>query len=281
MTGWKFAFTRRWAGYLALTMLFAAVCAGLGVWQLARRDEALTELSKIDANFDSSPIPVAEALPRLDSFTETQKWLPVMMTGTYLVDDELLVRNRPLNISPGFEVLTPLRLNDGTVFVVDRGWLPTGNEQDAPDVVPAPPAGQVTVVVRLKAGEPTLNNRTASGNQIATINLTDVAGRLDTPTYTGAYGLLDSENPAPLEDRPTAVVKPVRDEGPHLSYAFQWFVFGLLAFVGLGWAIREEYRSVNAADPAERERAGERARRRAAKPRNDAEIEDELVDRQS
>jgi len=281
MTGWKFALTRRWAGYLALTMLFAAVCAGLGVWQLARRDEALSELSKIDANFDSAPIPIADALPTLGAFTESQKWLPVTMTGTYLVEDELLVRNRPLNISPGFEVLTPLRLNDGTVFVVDRGWLPTGDRQDAPDVVPAAPSGQVTVVVRLKAGEPTLNNRTASGNQIATINLTDVAGRLDTPTYTGAYGLLDSENPAPLEDRPTAVVKPVRDEGPHLSYAFQWFVFGLLAFVGLGWALREEYRSVNAADPAERERADERARRRAAKPRNDAEIEDELLDRQS
>jgi len=278
---WKFALTRRWAGYLALTILFAVVCSGLGVWQLARRAEALVEVAKIDANFDSAPMPVADALPRLDSFAESQKWLPVSMTGTYLVEDELLVRNRPLNISPGFEVLTPLRLNDGTVFIVDRGWLPTGSEQDAPDVVPAPPTGQVTVVVRLKAGEPTLNNRTASGNQIATINLPDVAGRVGLPTFTSAYGLLDSENPSPVEERPTAVVKPIRDEGPHLSYAFQWFVFGLMAFVGLGWALREEYRTVNAAEPAERERADERARRRAAKPRNDAEIEDDLLDRQT
>lgn len=278
---WKFAFTRRWAGYLALTILFAVVCSGLGVWQLARRAEALAEVAKIDANFDSSPLPVSEALPRLGSFTESQKWLPVTMTGTYMVEDELLVRNRPLNVSPGFEVLTPLRLNDGTVFVVNRGWLPTGSEQDAPDVVPAAPTGQVTVVARLKAGEPTLNNRTASGNQIATINLEDVAGRVGLPTFTGAYGLLDSESPAPLQERPTAVTKPIRDEGPHLSYAFQWFVFGLMAFVGLGWALREEYRSVNAADPAERERADERARRRAAKPRNDAEIEDALLDLES
>jgi len=263
-----------------LTILFAAVCSGLGVWQLARRAEALVEVSKIDANYDSSPLPLAEALPTLDAFSESQKWLPVTMTGTYLTDDELLVRNRPLNVRPGFEVLTPLRLNDGTVFVVNRGWLPTGDRQDAPDVVPAPPAGQVTVVARLKAGEPTFNNRTASGNQIATINLTDVAGRLGQPTYTGAYGLLDSENPAPVETRPTAVVKPIRDEGPHLSYALQWFVFGLIAFFGLGWSLREEYRSVNAADPAERERADVRDRKRAAKPRNDAEIEDELLDQQ-
>ena len=270
--------TRRWAGYLALAIIFAAVCSGLGVWQLARRAEALAEVSKIDTNFDSSPITVAEALPTLDAFVESQKWLPVVMTGTYLTADELLVRNRPLNINPGFEVLTPLLLADGTVFIVDRGWVPTGQTQDAPDVVPAAPTGQVTVMVRLKAGEPSLAGRSASGNQIATINLDEIDERLGGSTYTGAYGLMSSEDPAPVA-RPIAAARPVRDEGPHLSYAFQWFVFGLLAFVGLGWAIREEYRSVNADDPQERERAKERARRRAAKPRSDAEVEDELLDR--
>jgi cytochrome oxidase assembly protein ShyY1 len=276
--GWKFAFTRRWAGYLALTILFAAVCAGLGVWQLARRAEALAEMAKVDANFDASPVPVADALPTLESFDDSQKWMQVEMTGTYLTDDQLLVRNRPLNINPGFEVLTPLLLTDGSVFVVDRGWLPTGQDQDAPDVVPSPPSGQVTVIARLKAGEPSLPGRTASGNQIATINLTDVAKRVGEPTYTGAYGLMASEDPAPAE-RPVAVTRPAPDEGPHLSYAFQWFVFGLLAFVGLGWAVRQEYRTVNADDPDERERAAERERRKAAKPRSDAQVEDELLDR--
>jgi cytochrome oxidase assembly protein ShyY1 len=276
--GWKFAFTRRWAGYLALTILFAAVCSGLGAWQLARRAEALAEINKVDANFDATPVPIAGALPTLGSFGESQKWLPVEVSGTYLTDEQLLVRNRPLNITPGFEVLTPLRLTDGSVFVVDRGWVPTGQSQDAPDVVPQAPAGPVTVVARLKAGEPSLAGRTASGNQIATIDLTDVAKRLGEPTYTGAYGLMASENPAPAE-RPVAVTRPARDEGPHLSYAFQWFVFGLLAFIGLAWAIRQEYRTVNADDPDERERAAERERRRAARPRSDAQVEDELLDR--
>ena len=280
MMAWKFAVSRRWAGYLALTILFAAVCSGLGVWQLARRDQALTELFKIDSNFDSNPVPVTEALPELTDFDESQKWMPVELTGTYLVDDEMLARNRPLNVNPGFEVLTPLLLADGTIFIVNRGWLPTGQEQDAPDTVPAAPSGTVTVVARLKASEPDLPGRTASGNQVATINLSTIAKRLNDPIYTGAYGLMAKESPAATEERPTAVLKPIRDEGPHLSYAFQWFVFGLLAFIGLGWALREEYRSVNVEDPEERERADERARKRAAKPLNDAEIEDALLDRQ-
>ena len=278
MTGWRFAFTRRWAGYLALTILFAAVCSGLGLWQLARRSDALAEMGKVETNYAADPVPLGDALPDLEAFSESQKWMPVVMTGTYLTDDELIVRNRPLQINPGFEVLTPLLLADGSVFIVNRGWLPTGQTADAPASVPTAPSGVVTVVARLKAGEPLLAGRSATGNQIATINLDDVATRLALPTYTGAYGLMASEDPAP-EERPVAVTRPVKDEGPHLSYAFQWFVFALMGFVGLGWAIRQEYRSVNFDDPDERIRAAERARRQAAKPRSDAEIEDELIDR--
>lgn len=277
MSGWRFAFTRRWAGYLALTIVFAAVCTSLGVWQLDRRAETLTEMSRVSANFDASPVPVGTALPTLRSFRATQEWLPVVMTGRYEIANQLLARNRPTDAGPGFEVLTPLRLDDGTVFVVDRGWLPTGERQDAPDSVPAAPAGRVTVVARLKAGEPTLPGRSATGNQIATINLGDVSRRLAEPTYTGGYGLMASEDPTPAS-RPVAVTRPVADEGPHLSYAFQWFVFGLFSFVGLGWSIRQEYRSVNAEDPEERKRAAERNRRQSAKPLSDAEIEDDLVD---
>jgi cytochrome oxidase assembly protein ShyY1 len=280
MTGWRFLLSRQWAGYLALTVLFAVVCSGLGTWQLARRAEAQVEISRIDANFDAEPVPLADALPELDSFTESQKWLPVELTGTYLRDEELLVRNRSLNINPGFEVLTPLLLANGEVFVVDRGWVPTGSDQNSPDVVPRAPDGEVTVVVRLKKGEPVLAGRSASGNQVATIHLPDIAERLGRDTYTGAYGLMKTEDPAPAE-RPTAVLRPVRDEGPHLSYAFQWYVFALMAFTGLAWAARQEYRTVNAEVPQEQVRAAERARRQAARPRSDSEIEDELVEQHS
>ena len=99
---------------------------------------------------------------------------------------------------------------------------------------------------------------------------------MDKPAYTGAYGLLDTENPATA--RPTAVSKPVADEGPHLSYAFQWILFGVMAFVGLGWAVRQEYRIRNADDPEEQARAEVRRQKAAAKPRSDAEVEDELLD---
>ena len=277
MNGWRFAFTWHWARYLALAVVFALVCVGLCLWQLDRRNTALVELGRIDQNYSAEPVPLADVLGELDAFSPDQKWTPVTMTGTYLPDEELLVRNRPYNSGPGFEVLTPLLLADGSVFIVDRGGLPTGRLQDSPDEIPAAPSGEVTVTARLKPGEPTLPGRSAPAGQIASIQLDDIAGLLDRPTFTGAYGLMMSEDPAPAE-RPLAATKPVRDEGPHLSYAFQWLVFALFGFFGLGYGLRQEYRRVNEEDPDEIERAEARRAKDATRARTDAEIEDELID---
>lgn len=277
MSNWRFAFSRRWLGYLALVVVFAVACTFLALWQLARREDARAEVTRVDTNWATSPRPVGEVLTNLEVFDADDKWVSVELTGRYLVGDQLLVRGRPMNGSPGFEVLVPLLLADGTVFVVDRGWLPAGNERDAPDAVPVPPTGELTVVARLKPGEPVVPGRSAPEGQIATIHLPDIAQRVGLPTFTGAYGLLTTESPAPAT-RPAAVMKPVPDEGPHLSYAFQWLVFGIMAFIALGWAVRQEFRVKNSDDPAERERAERRRARAAAKPPSDAEIEDALLE---
>jgi cytochrome oxidase assembly protein ShyY1 len=277
MIGWGFLRSWRWAGYLALTIAFAIACCSLGVWQLDRRAEALAAIAKVEANYDSSPVAIDALLPDLDAFAEADEWRQVRLEGQYLLGDQLLVRTRPLSGSPGFEVLVPLKLTSGAVFVVDRGWVPVGTTQDAPDAVPAAPSGPVTVVVRLKPGEPALAGRTAPPGQVATIELHDIQKLLGEPVYTGAYGLMVSESP-PAATRPTALPKPALDEGPHLSYAFQWFLFALLGFVGLGWAVRQEFRLVNAEDPDEQERARERDIRRARRAPTDAEAEDAILD---
>ncbi|MBF4634071.1 SURF1 family protein [Agreia pratensis] len=276
-TGWRFLLSSRWGGYLALTVVFALVCVLLGCWQLARRADALAENNRVAANYDAVPRPVADVLDGLDSFDESQKWVTVSLTGSYLESEQLLVRNRPSGGQPGFELLVPFRLDDGSVFVVDRGWLPTGQEQDKPDDIPSAPQGEVTVVARLKASEPKLEGRSAAAGEIPSVDLPTIAEQLDLPTYTGAYGDLASETPS--AETGQLETRPPEDEGPHLSYAFQWFVFALLGFLGLGYAARQEYRSLNADDPEEKERAAERERRRKAKAKSDNDIEDELIDR--
>lgn len=281
MTGWKFVWSPRWLGYISLAVVFAIVSSMLGMWQFQRRAEARVAIDIIEANYDQEPAEVSEVLPTLDSYDASQKWTPLLLQGTYLSDEEMLARNRSRNGQPGFEVITPLLLTDGTVFMVDRGWVPIGSLQDAPDVLPAASAGPVTVTVRLRASEPSIPGRTAPAgtNQVPTVELPLIAERMEQPIYTGAYGLLAHEDPAP-STAPLKSVKPELDEGPHLSYALQWFVFALIGFIGLGWALREEYRVLNAADPRERERAVERAKKNALKRPTDAEVEDAILDRE-
>jgi len=278
-SGWSFAFSRRWFGYLAFAIVFAIACGFLSNWQLARSKEAAAANALVTANFDSKPVPLTDELPSLGSYSPKQEWTRVTVTGTYERDQQLLVRNRPFNGSPGFEVLTPLRTTDGALFVVDRGWVPTGSRTDAPDHVPAAPSGPVTVVARLKASEPAIAGRTATGDQVGTIQLSVVKQKLGgADVYTGAYGLLDSEDPAPATaPTPTVTSPPTQDEGLHWSYMIQWIIFALIGFFGLGYALVTEYRKRNSDDPAERARAAERERRRRAK-RTDSDVEDELLD---
>jgi cytochrome oxidase assembly protein ShyY1 len=277
VNGWHFAFNRRWFGYLAAAIVFAIGCVLLSQWQFARRDAAVAEINRVETNFDATAQPITEVLPELSYWQDDLRWRPVTMTGTYLADEQLLVRNRPFNGQNGYEVLTPLLLTDGTIFIVDRGWLPFGADEARPDSVPAAPTGTVTVTARLKASEPSLPGRSAPAGQVPTIKLDDIAALLDQPTYTGAYGLVANETPS-VADNPLPAVKPTPDEGPHLSYAIQWIAFALFGFFGLGYALRQEYRLVNADDPAERERAAVRRAKASTRKKTDADIEDELLD---
>lgn len=265
----RLAASRRWLGWLAFTVLFAVVCVALAQWQWARRLEAVAEIRVVAQNWDSPALSLDQALPGGDLLNPKREWTPVVVEGEYLLQDQLLVRNRPLSGRPGFEVLTPLLLDDGRVLVIDRGWLPSGSAQDYPDVVPDPPGGRVEVLARLKPGEPTLPGRGAPDGQIATIHLPTLADLVEQgEVVTGAYGLLAEESPAPAE-RPVAATRPVADEGPHLSYTFQWYLFALLGFIGYGWALRQEWRSSrgDSAPPP-----------RARRTRSDAEEEDALLE---
>lgn len=277
--GWGFAFSRRWLGYLAFAIVFAIACGCLSAWQLARSKEAAAANALISANFYSHPAPLASVLPTLTSFSPKQEWKRVTVTGTYERDHQLLVRNRPFNGSPGFEVLTPLRTADGSLFIVDRGWVQTGSNTDDPAAVPPAPAGTVTVVARLKPSEPAIPGRTATGDQLGTIQLSVAEQKIGSAAvYTGAYGLLDYQKPAPATaPAPTVTDPPTQDEGLHWSYMIQWIIFALIGFFGLGYALRTEYRKRNEHTPEEQARSAERARRRALK-RTDADVEDELLE---
>lgn len=252
MKAYKFLFSSKWTGYFVLALVFAIACVFLGNWQMNRRNQVVADIAKITANYSSAPLAYSDAAAQFSRLDPAKEWTQVRMQGVYQRQDQRIVRNRPLNGAPGYEVLVPLKLVNGDTVIVDRGWLPIGDKENGyPDVVPQPQAGLVTVVGRLRPPEPQLD-RGAPAGQLASIELNTYAGQLDYPIKTGAYVQLAGETPAAATN-PTPFPAPSIDEGSHLSYALQWICFGVLAFVGFGYAARmqrrnDEYEALEAAE---------------------------------
>jgi len=266
-TGW-----RRWVGYVILTTLFGVACVGLGMWQLNRREEAVAEITRIQTNYDAPARELSELVAQLNFEDTALTWHPVIVSGTYLVEDQVLVRNRTSEQGTGFEILIPLLLADGSVFVIDRGWIDKNEKGDGPAAVPDPPQGEVTVLARLRTTEGSIPGQTASGNLVPTIDLPVLSDRWDVPLFTGMYGELVSETPASPAGAPPA--KPSMSEGNHLSYAFQWMAFAILGVVALIWGVRRE-RKIRRNTPPNSESS---KRRNTREPDSDSATEDQLID---
>lgn len=281
---YRFLFSSKWLGYFVLAVIFAAGCVLLGRWQMDRRAETLAEINRVVSNYSATPIPFSAAKPQFQSLDPEKEWAQVELHGSYDLAGQRVVRNRPLNGQPGYEVVVPFRLSSGEAVVIDRGWLPIGNKTPGhPDSIPAPPAGEVTVVARLKASEPKLDRGAVDG-QLASIDLPSYASELGYPIMTGAYGQLATESPA-VQVMPAPFAKPATDEGTHLSYSLQWFAFGVLMFVGFGYAARQQARNarIDAEDEEEEISATPRPKPpapRKSKRRTAEEEEDAILDAQ-
>ncbi|REJ04435.1 SURF1 family protein [Microbacterium bovistercoris] len=261
----------RWSVYVLVAALFAVACAYLSHWQFDRNEERSRQIALVEKNYDADPVPLADAIGADGALDPSDEWLPVALRGTYLADQQVLARNRPHGGTSAFEVLVPFRDEDGRVFVVDRGWVPPA-EDSSPSAVPAPPSGEVTVIVRLRPGEQLPpSGRGAPDGQVPTINLPLIAQQTGLEdVITSAYGQLVSEDP-PAEAL-GGFDKPTEDPGPHLSYAIQWILFAIMGFAFIGYIIRTEI--AKAKEDAEGRPARASKRRRD----KDAETEDALLD---
>lgn len=230
---------KRWVAWLAAASVFAIACAFLSNWQFDRRQEALDKIALVAANYDLPAVALDE-LAANNTFDSANEWRPVELTGSFIPNKAVLVRNRPNNGQPGFLQVVPFKTDSGQIVAIETGWLPTGNEQDSPDLIPLPDSEHQTIVARLRPAEPTLN-RDAPAGQLGTINIETLAAKVDLQgnVLTAAYLRLAEPYDAG-QTLPKQLARPDLTEGNHLSYALQWILFALMAFSALVWGIRQE-----------------------------------------
>jgi cytochrome oxidase assembly protein ShyY1 len=239
---YRFLFRPKWLLFLAGCIAVAVLFVNLGFWQLDRLDQRHAQNDRVRASRHAEPAAPADVLSTDRVPAKRDQYRRVSAVGRYDPDHEYLVRGRTVNDQAGLYVLTPLTTSDGTVLPVVRGWVAASSEGAAvaPDF-PAAPSGEVTVVGRVRPPDKGALQETKVGRYptVKRINVQRLDGKLGGPTYLG-YLELVSQTPA-ADGKLVTIPEPPIEEGPHLAYAVQWFLFAGMLFVGYGiYARREE-----------------------------------------
>ena len=236
--GWLFSVRWILSHLFVLTMVVTMI--NLGFWQIRRLEERQERNSEISAVLEAEPQEIEEllALPTLPP-----DHTPALVVGRYLDEHSFLVANRTYDTEPGNWLVTPMELSDGTVVVISRGWVPRlwaagVHEQDL-----SVPEGEVMVLGRAFSS---VGGGSIGSDEIAI--LTEL-NRLDLDRVRELTGLvvadmwvqLDQQQPG-VASLPISVPPESLDDGPHLSYAFQWFFFSAGAIVVYGLILRRRHR---------------------------------------
>ena len=123
-------------------LLAAAACAAgiaLGNWQARRADEKRALGARLEQEMRSPPAQLPADLVEAGQFVLKH----VAASGHFVPEHTIYLDNKLRGGRPGYEVVTPLRLN-GIHVLVNRGWLEAARTRDAlPEV--ATPAGRVRI----------------------------------------------------------------------------------------------------------------------------------------
>ena len=230
----------RRATIVIVAVVVAATCVALGFWQLRRLDDRRALNARILARGSAPPVEIEGTVPPAGA----RAFARAAAAGTYDVEHEVLVYGRNLDGEPGSDVVTPLRLPDGGAILVVRGWVPFAF-QEAPIAEAAPPSGDVRVEGTLLPDEGDGSSRPDAEGVVRTLDVEGIASTLPYDVAPLPLRLID-QTPAQTGDLPRPEPAPALSEGPHLSYAIQWFSFAAIAVIGAVVLLRRDRRATGA-----------------------------------
>ena len=220
VTGFRFSFTSSWK-MLCLALVSICLLISLGIWQLHRAAEKRGLLAMYQTQMQRAPVAL--------SGTSAQQYQRVQVQGRAQLPITLLLDNQHHAHQFGYDVLTPLLMEDGNVLLIDHGWVPGDvSRVSLPDMTGLQNdlhySGQVyypaTHAFVLGVG---FEVKTPNIIVIETLNMQMISHFLHKPVYPFIIRQSAEQQTRFVRDWPIVASSPVR----HIGYAVQWFLFAL------------------------------------------------------
>lgn len=204
-----------------VTIAFLYLLISLGQWQISRADYKDEREQLIEQRHDESPVALADA----PTEQTAQLYMPVKTQGVFDDQHQIYLDNRVVNHKAGYDIYTPLKLQDGTAILVKRGWIQQGRTRDdLPDIS----IDQASVNVRGILSRVPSSGLILSENVNRFENWPTVVQYIDLHQLEQVLGyklfpsilILDKQSDHAYHQQP---IKFNMTSDKHLGYAFQWF----------------------------------------------------------
>ena len=238
--------------------IFLAICGcllvfafmALGTWQLKRLQWKLDLIERVDQRAHAPAVPAPAQWQRVT--IDADEYRHVSVTGTFLYPLTVRVQ-ASTELGSGFWVLTPLRSDDGSIVLINRGFI-GANVQASDERTVGSDAGISIVTGLLRMSEPGggfLRHNDPSSNRWYSRDVQAIAAARGL-TFVAPYFIdADATKISPnqqtagtvsLSTQPVAGLTVIAFHNNHLVYALTWYALALmLASAGL-WVAREDLR---------------------------------------
>ncbi|MEJ8309981.1 SURF1 family protein [Agrobacterium larrymoorei] len=237
---------------ILMTVILTGLLLALGTWQVKRLSWKLNLIAQVEERAHAAPVD-ALAPSEWGSLTDpaTYEYRRVRLTGIFRHQDEVQVYTVS-DLGPGYWILTPLQRDDGSLVIVNRGFVPSDKRDPSTRLASELPA-RVEVVGLMRAPETGglfLRTNDPANNRWYSRNIAQIAEAKSLGAVAPFYVDADATpNPGGL---PIGGKTMLTFPNNHLSYAITWYILAAMTLAA-GFYVT---RNLNAPKRDEDEEAG-------------------------
>jgi surfeit locus 1 family protein len=231
----------------ALALLFFSGFVALGTWQVHRRTWKLDLIHKVETRVHAPGRPAPGVAQWASVSAQTHEYRHVDVSGTYLNAAATKV-HALTELGSGYWILTPLRVADGSIVLINRGFVPADrpDPSDQPSAVTAADPGSaepITVTGLLRMTEPGggfLRPNDAPANRWYSRDVQAIASARGLHSVAPYFIDADASGNSRTDPRiPIGGLTVITFHNNHLLYAITWYTLALMIPGALWLASRE------------------------------------------